>query len=251
MAKSRNKDDDALLERAVAVGSFAFRDNKGRIILLVTKNVARLSLPDRKRLREMSDASDADFRAHGGRIVETPNPANLIGGGGKFYFMKPLTDAQIEDLIRICRYADAQERIEELKRHAELREVAEKLAMAIPTEEGHLNADFRAVIPSDPFWSDLAHAEMLAVAYDAAPRVIRDRKRQAGTRGGGKHAGLAAKARAANWHADCADKAREMLKQGRAPRELAGILAVRFDKTSRQVRTALQAAGVLHAKKRK
>jgi len=68
---------------------------------------------------------------------------------------------------------------------------------------------------------------------------------------GGIQAGVAAKARAASWHADCVNRAREMLDGGRAPRELTGILAIRFNKTPRRVRTALQAAGVLESRKRK
>lgn len=92
---------------------------------------------------------------------------------------------------------------------------------------------------------DQIHRETHAV--EAAPTMKEERSMAASRNG--KRAGVAAKAKAAAWHADCARKAREMLKQGRAPRTLAAILAARFHKTPRQVRTALQAAGVLHAKK--
>lgn len=241
--------DKAVLERAVAAGCEALRDKEGRIVALLTKRV-RMSADDCRRLREMADESEADFRAHGGRIVATPNPANLVGGY-KYYATKKMTDAQLDDVIQVDRFAGAGQRIKKLKRHPELSGMIEKLTRAMPKEEGRLDKRLRAVIPSDPFWADLAHAEMLALAYDAAPRVRRDDGRQAGAKRGGKNAGRAAKARAADWQDDCVDKARTMLKQGRAPRELAGILASRFGKTSRQVRAVLQRAGVLSARKRK
>lgn len=75
----------------------------------------------------------------------------------------------------------------------------------------------------------------------AAPTLKEERSIVASRNG--KRAGLAAKKKAANWHADCVSKARELLKQGKAPHELAGILATRYGKTARQVRTVLQQAG--------
>lgn len=250
MAKPKyvSEADKALLERAVAAGCNALRDDDGRIVALFLKRV-RMSADDCKRLREMVDESDADFRAYGGRIVSTPNPANLVGGAKKYYAMPEMTDTQLDDVIKVDRFTDAKQRIEELKRHAELRETAEKLARAMPREEGRLDKRLRAVIPNAPFWADLAYAEMLALAYDAAPRVIRDSKRQLAAKLGGKRAGRSAKARAADWHAICVEKARGMLKQGRSPHELAGILAKRHGVSARQVRTVLKQAGLLSMRK--
>lgn len=173
--------DAALIERAVAVGGTAYRDNKGRVVALILKNVARLPLSDRKRLRKMINESEAEFRAHGGRILDMPNPAGLIGGV-RYYATKKFTGAQLEDAIKVYRFTNAESRIEQLKRHAELYEAAEKLARELPVKEGRMSKDMRAIIPGGPFWTDLAHAEMLAIAYDAAPRINRDDSRQAGTR---------------------------------------------------------------------
>lgn len=242
--------DKALIERAEAVGSIAYRDDAGDVVAMIIHNPERLSLADRKRLREMIDKADARFVKEGGKIVRMPNPANLMGGE-KYFATKKMDVAQFEDCIRVARFSFSERRVEKLKRHAELTEIAAKLACKLPVKEGQLDADFHAIIPNDPFWAELADAEKLALAYDAAPRVIRDHKRQAAAKRGGKRAASTARARAASWHADCADRAREMLRQGRAPRELTGILAQRFNKTSRQVRTALQAAGVLESKKGK
>lgn len=239
--------DQAVLERAIAAGCEALRDKEGRVVALFTKRV-RMSANDRKRLREMIDESDADFLAYGGRIVATPNPANLIGGR-KYYAMKKMTDSQLDDVVKVDRFTGAQQRIEKLKRHPELSVTIEKLICAMPKEEGRLDKRLRAIIPSDSFWADLAHAEMIALAYDAAPRVSRDDGRQAGAKRGGKNAGRAAKARAADWQTDCKHRARELLKLGRSPRSLAGILAPRFGKSTRQVRTVLGKAGILAVKK--
>lgn len=95
------------------------------------------------------------------------------------------------------------------------------------------------------------HFTQAAALRAIGPSVTRDQRRQRGSKLGGKTTGDAAKANAAGWQVNCTEKARGMLKQGRGAHELAGILAERFHKTPKQVRTVLQAAGVLHAKKRK
>lgn len=252
MAKPKyvSEADKALLERAVAAGCDALRDDDGRIVALFLKRV-RMSAADCKRLREMCDESDADFRAYGGRIVSTPNPANLVGGAKRYYAMPEMTDTQLDDVIKVDRFTDAEQRIENLKRHAELREIAEKLACAMPKEEGMLDKRLRAVIPNAPFWAELAYAEMLAVAYDAAPRVIRDNKRQSGTKRGGIRAGCTAKSKAAEWQTECINLAHSLLVAGRQLHELAGILAQRYGRTDRQVRSVLQKDGLLPTRSKK
>lgn len=230
-----SKSDEALLDRAVAAGCECARDKDGRIVALFTKRV-RMSAADCKRLSELSAESDAELVANGGEIWETPNPANLIGGS-RYYMLKPMSAESKAEAIRDSRFTHAASRVANLKRHPELTDTAERLARSLPDEEGKFS--------TDPFWHDLAYAEMLAVAYDAAPRVIRDNKRQSGTKRGGVRAGRAAKTKAAAWQEECAKAARELLQCGRSPRELAGILSQRFHVTPRQVCNALKLQGSL------
>lgn len=238
-----SKADKALLERAVAAGCKAVRDEDGRILALLVKRV-RMSANDCKRLREMIDESNAELLANGGNIVATPSPANLIDGA-TYYFLKPTPKAQQEDVIRLTRFTRAKERIAELKRHVELHETAEKLALKMPKEEGWLDGDLRAIVPSDPFWSDLAYTELLAVAYDAAPRVIRDDRRQAAAMRGAKKGGRAkAKNASVTWREEAVSTARKLLASGKPRRNLAGILAKRFGKSSRIVRDLLKKAEI-------
>lgn len=243
MPRQISKADEALLERAVAAGCKAVRDEDGRIILLITKRV-RMSAKDCKRLHEMLDESDAELVTNGGNIVATPNPANLVGGA-KYYFPKPIPKEQQEESIRLARFTRAKQRIAKLKRHDELHETAEKLARNMPKEEGRLDGDGRVILPSDPFWSDLAYAELLAVAYDAGPRVIRDDRRQAAAMRGAKKGGRAkANNAAATWREEAISAAHKLLASGKPRRNLAGILAKRFGKSSRIVRDLLKKAEI-------
>jgi hypothetical protein len=96
---------------------------------------------------------------------------------------------------------------------------------------------------------DIARSALNEIAKDIRAAMDRDLKMQAGRKSGGKKTGRTSKARAGTWHVDCADKARAMLRQGRSPHELAGILAPRFCVTARQLRTVLQSEGVLSVRK--
>jgi hypothetical protein len=71
-------------------------------------------------------------------------------------------------------FVGAADRIRRLRRHKELAKIADDLEARIPQAQGEISAD--------PFWVELSRAEMLAVAYSAAPHIERDKKRQAGTR---------------------------------------------------------------------
>lgn len=91
------------------------------------------------------------------------------------------------------------------------------------------------------YWSDPNHQ------WEAAMRsVVDDLKQQSkkGPRAGGKSTGRAKKAAAEEWHIECIAKAHELLKQGKSPRELAGILSVKFKRSTRQVNQVLKKAEV-------
>ena len=89
------------------------------------------------------------------------------------------------------------------------------------------------------YWSDPNHQ------WEAAMRlVVDDLKQQSkkGPKAGGKSTGRAKRAAAELWHTECVSKALELLKQGKSPRELAGILSVKFKRSTRQVNEVIKKA---------
>jgi hypothetical protein len=92
------------------------------------------------------------------------------------------------------------------------------------------------------YWSDPDHR------WEAAMQSViesHEDARKKGPRAGGAASAEASKVVAATtWHAECVTKARALLAQGRLPRELAGILANQFGKSTRQVNNVLKKAEV-------
>lgn len=124
-----------------------------------------------------------------------------------------------------------------------LLEAAAAMTVKFENPIDHLPAEYRAEVHEWPQSAKEALTPGEAVSIiEGLMRVPRSR--------GGKKTATVLRARAAHWQAECADKAREMLTQGRAPRELSGILAKRFGASPRQVRTVLQQAGLLTARSR-
>jgi len=76
------------------------------------------------------------------------------------------------------------------------------------------------------------------------PAGARDRIVQDGKRKGAKKAAESRASDAAVWQEGCIQKARSLLKDGRTPRELAGILAKQYRKSPQQVNAVLKKAKV-------
>jgi len=80
---------------------------------------------------------------------------------------------------------------------------------------------------------------MVAKSRWAATPVERDQKAQAGRKRGGRATGEGRQEDAQDGHTAILEAAQELLAEGRAPRDLAGILAGRFRKTPRHIRRIL------------
>jgi hypothetical protein len=226
--------DEGMIDRCLAAGGKVERDNNGKIIAVFVKP-SKLSPDDRARWATIQKRSEAINKAKGVVCVDSPNPAGLLADK-RYWFMPNYPPEKYSEAMLKSRYTRAQARVERLMRHEQMREEAERLAAALPVKEG--------MVSSDPFWSDLAHAEMLALAYDAATPVLRDRKRQRGARRGGLTGGLAKAADAEAWHSKVVQEARRLLEGGKSPRDLASILAARFSKSARTIREVLKKAEV-------
>jgi len=79
----------------------------------------------------------------------------------------------------------------------------------------------------------------------AAPMVARDAIAQRGRGRGGAEAGRVSRGAAAAWQAEAVKAARSMLAAGTQPRNLAGILASRYHKSARTLRTILKKAELI------
>jgi hypothetical protein len=233
-AKKPIQIDEGLLERCLAAGGEVWRDKQNRIIAIKVPERG-LAPDDKKRWADIGQQSSELSRSQGWRDTEPPNPANLLGR--EVYWASPkITEAQLATSIRQAKYTHAKSRVEQLTRHPQMRAEVELLRGRLPAEEGDIS--------SDPFWHDLAQAEMLALAYDVEKPVIRDRRRQAGARLGGKSGGQVKKAAAAPWKADVIETAQKLLAAGKSPRNLASILSARFGKSTRAIRDVLRKAEI-------
>jgi len=135
-------------------------------------------------------------------------------------------------------------RIERCRRHPEL----------IPAVEGLRKRAFELSAATRKDWMDwqfraaYENLERAAAERDIAtirPLAQRDGKRQVGSSLGGKTSGEQRSEDAAADHAEWVQRGSELLRQGKAPRELAAILAKRFGMSSKQMRIVLQEAGLV------
>lgn len=114
-------------------------------------------------------------------------------------------------------------------------------------ENAALESMFRKACGGDP-WA--AGRMLRSYLWDGAETMVVEKYADAGikqARGrmkGGKKSAEAKQSDVASWHAKCAEKARALLQQGKAPRELAGILAPIFNVTPTAIRTVLKEAKV-------
>lgn len=230
--ENKKEMDEAMIDRCLAAGGRVERDNNGNIIAVFVKP-SKLSPDDRVRWAAVQKRSEAISRAQGVVCVDSPNPAGLLAGH-RYWFMPSYPPEKYAEAMRQSRYSGARARVERLMRHEQMRGEAERLAAALPVKEGMVSAD--------PFWIDLAHAEMLAMAYDAETPVNRDRRRQRGAKLGGKAGGRSKSTEAKVWHVEVAQAARKLLAAGKQSRNLASILAARYGKSARTIRTILKKA---------
>lgn len=226
--------DEAMIDRCLAAGGRVERGNNGEIIAVFVKP-SKLSPDDRARWAAVQKRQEAIDKAQGVVCVDSPNPAGLLGET-RYWFMPNYPPEKYGEAMRQSRYTGARARVERLKRHEQMRGEAERLAAALPVKEGMVSAD--------PFWSDLAHAEMLAMAYDAETPINRDRRRQRGAKLGGKVGGRTKSTEAGAWHAEVVEAAHKLLVAGKQRRDLASILAARYRKSARTIRTVLKKAEV-------
>ena len=91
------------------------------------------------------------------------------------------------------------------------------------------------------YWAD-PNRQWEAALRSVVEEINNDRKR--GPRAGGKANGASKSTAAAEWQHKCIERARELLEQGKSPRELAGILAPQFAVSTRQIRDVLKKAEV-------
>lgn len=226
--------DEAMIDSCLAAGGKVERDNNGKIIAMWVRP-SKLSPNDRARWAAVQKRSEAISKAQGVVTVDTPDPAGLLGQR-RYWFMPNYPPEKYGEAMRQSRYIRAQARVERLMRHKQMRGEAERLAAVLPVKEGMVSAD--------PFWSDLAHAEMLAMAYDAETPINRDRRRQRGAKLGGKVGGRTKSTEAEAWHAEVVEAAHKLLVSGKQRRDLASILAARYGKSARTIRTVLKKAEV-------
>lgn len=92
------------------------------------------------------------------------------------------------------------------------------------------------------FHERLRDAESLAYKLAARPALVRDQRRQAGTR-------KPRKVTIPAWHADAIRHAKTLLASGRETHELTGLCARRFDMSTDAVRPVLQSAGLVQKRK--
>lgn len=102
-------------------------------------------------------------------VEKTDDPAGLLPS--KIHIKIDSGKHDIAAMKSILLWNTPQARIERLKRHEEICEIASALEARLV--EG--NADLHLL-------ADISAAELKALYLDAAPKVIRDNKRQAGTR---------------------------------------------------------------------
>lgn len=114
-------------------------------------------------------------------------------------------------------------------------------------ENAALESMFRKACGGDP-WA--AGRMLRSYLWDGAETMVSEKYADAGiklARGrmkAGKKTAKAKQSDAASWHAKCAEKARALLQQGRAPRELAGVLAPIFGVTPKAIRSVLKKANL-------
>lgn len=232
--ENKKEMDEAMINRCLAAGGSVERNNNGDVIAVFVRP-SKLSPDDRARWAAVQKRSEAISKAQGVVCVDSPNPAGLLAGH-RYLFMPSYPPENYAEAMRQSRYTGARARVDRLMRHEQMRGEAERLAAALPVKEGMVSAD--------PFWSDLAHAEMLAMAYDAETPINRDRRRQRGAKLGGKVGGRAKSTEAKAWHVEVVQAAHKLLAAGKQSRDLASILATRFGKTAKTIRTVLKKAEV-------
>ena len=240
--------DDAVIRRAIAAGATGICDDDGNVIALTNlSNIPRskLSLADRTHILQLIKQGDDDHIASGGQIIRDPNPGGLLDGG-KTYVMRELIESgNVDRAIKSFQFAGAVDRVEKLRKHPELASVADELMTRAPRGDTRpaLNDDAGwAALLSDPFWHDLARAEILALAYSVAPRVERDRKRQSAAIRGARKGGRATALAVEEWHRRAVKLARDLIEKGTPPRSVAGIISRRLGKSARAIRDVLKKA---------
>lgn len=123
-------------------------------------------------------------------------------------------------------------RIDRLRRHPQLAPEADRLASRL----GNARATPELLVA-------LASAELTAQYLDAAPRLIRDRRRQAGNAKGGKNRPPP------DWHSKAISHARALLATGSQRHELTAKVARKVAQSDDAVRRVLQDAGLVHKRK--
>ena len=234
MAKRVSAADRALFNRVRAAGGTVMEENGEPVLMIATAVQARsLSAADRKRLRELSMETARDFEVNGWHAIKRSDPAGLVKRE-TFLFSPKVDAARADDAIAAAGFIQAAERVDALRRHPDLCATATRLQSKLPVREGWIDAN--------PFWAELARAEALAVAYDAAPRVIRDRDRETVARMGSAKGGRTVAQDAAKRRAEVQRIARDLLAKGIDRRDIAGIIARRTGRPVRTIRRALNKA---------
>lgn len=114
-----------------------------------------------------------------------------------------------------------------------------------PCKRITLNAgliDVRRFVHESPNAPIASHA---ILSLTNAPDLIREAGNlQAGRKRGGKKAAATNRDKAEAWQRQCVIKARALLDKGASPRDLAGVLAPKFQRDAGTVRRVLKKAGV-------
>lgn len=234
--------DPAVLARIVAAGGKALYGADGETVLgihIPPKTVLRQS--DYKHIKAVEAQGDDDFVAEGGQVFRAPNPGRLLVDQAFFFPASMVSSGLAEKVLRYRAYFLPEERIAALRKHNELKAVADELLRRLHPMPSLLLPDAELLREfSDPFWHDLVSAERLALAYAATIKVERDQKRQAGAILGAVKGGIAKQKAAAAWHIQARRLGEELAKKGIPQRNIASIIAMRVGKSARAVRDVLK-----------